>query len=216
MKTVLVTGANRGIGKEIAKQLADKGCRVFQGYRTECPESESDTLIPLQLDVTKDESVRKAREQLFSHASHLDVLINNAGIIDSGEMPDFQTMNSILNTNLIGAIRISMALLPLLEKGAGRIINVSSGMGASSDLVAGYMPYRLSKYALNGFTQLLKANVESKVQVYSMCPGWVRTDMGGQAAPRSVEKGAETAVWLSISNEAENGKFYRDKTEIPF
>jgi NAD(P)-dependent dehydrogenase (short-subunit alcohol dehydrogenase family) len=124
-----------------------------------------------------------------------------------------------MDTNVYGPLLLCQALVPLMEaNGLGRIVNVSSGMGQLSDMRSGNPAYRLSKTALNALTGMVAAQVRSRnILVNSMCPGWVRTDMGGLEAPRSVEQGADTAVWLAtLPNEGPTGGFFRDRKPIPW
>lgn len=223
-KTILITGANRGIGKEIARQMAELGWRVVVGARDyrkaeETAKEIGGNCIPVLLDVADSGSVREAAEELGGKLSHIDVLVNNAGIIGNHSMMSFdlEEIGSVVNTNFMGAIRVAKYIMPLLQKSMNaRIINVSSGMGELASLRSGgYAAYRLSKTALNAFTILL-ASESTETKVFAMCPGWVRTDMGGRGASRSVGKGAETAVWLATSSEPVSGKFYRDKKVIPW
>ncbi len=221
---ILITGANRGIGKEIAKQMAARNWQVIVTARDYSKAVQSAKEIgsnsfALQLDVQNEDSVKKAAALIEKEFKKLDVLVNNAGVIGNKSMQEFDLdqISSVLDTNLMGPIRTSKYFMPLLKKSDdARIINISSGMGEMASLKGGgYGAYRLSKAALNSFTILLAAELEHrKVKVYSMCPGWVKTEMGGNSAPRSLEKGAETAVWLATESKVASGKFYRDKKII--
>lgn len=154
-----------------------------------------------------------------SRYGRLDVLINNAGII--GNRPaaafDLEQVHEVMDTNLYGTIHLTRAMWPLLLKSAdARVINISSGMGSLGDQSKGdYAAYRMSKWALNGWTLLLAGDAPEAVSVNAMCPGWVKTDMGGLGAERPVE-GAETAVWLATEKDIPSGKFWRDKAVIPW
>jgi NAD(P)-dependent dehydrogenase (short-subunit alcohol dehydrogenase family) len=123
-----------------------------------------------------------------------------------------------LETNTLAPLRLSQVLAPLLKRsGAGRIVNVSSGMGALSDMGGDHAAYRISKAALNAVTGILAAELRGKVAVNSMCPGWVKTDMGGSGAEREVGQGADTAVWLALDAPQNlTGKFLRDREVIPW
>jgi NAD(P)-dependent dehydrogenase (short-subunit alcohol dehydrogenase family) len=225
-KIALVTGTNRGIGKEVARELAVLGWQVIATARDASKANQAASeighgVIGLPLDVTDETSVQSAASFVQEHYAHLDVLINNAGVMGNHSMLDFdlEQVTRVIDANFMGPVRTSKYLLPLLGKSKdGRIINISSGMGELASLEqGGYGAYRLSKTALNAFTILLSAELRnSTVKVISMCPGWVKTDMGGAGASRSVEKGAKTAVWLAASGEAKSGKFYRDKKIIPW
>jgi len=230
MKTALVTGANKGIGREVARQLARKGFHVFVGARKREAGRKAANEIAgeggkatfLEIDVADHASVTAAARQFEKIADHLDVLVNNAGIIVDGddsilEISDDQ-MRQTLETNTLGALRVTRAFLPFLKKSkTPRIINVSSGGGQLTGGADGWAPaYCVSKTALNGITSQLAAALP-KFAVNSVCPGWVRTDMGGQGATRSVEEGADTIVWLaSEASQNLTGKFLRDRKEIPW
>jgi NAD(P)-dependent dehydrogenase (short-subunit alcohol dehydrogenase family) len=152
----------------------------------------------------------------------LDVLINNAGIIAEGEAPALQvelaTVRTTLETNALGPLRLAQALAPLLKHSkSARIANMSSGMGALNDNDGGYAAYRISKTALNAVTAILAAELRGAVAVNSVCPGWVKTDMGGPHAERDVAEGADTAVWLALDAPQKlTGKFLRDRKVIPW
>jgi NAD(P)-dependent dehydrogenase (short-subunit alcohol dehydrogenase family) len=224
-KIGLVTGANRGIGKEIARQLDELGWQVIVTARTTAKAQEAarglNSATAIVLDVADEASVSAAAKSIQSQFDSLDALINNAGVIGNSSALDFNLaqITSVMNTNFMGAIRTTKYMMPLLKNSKdARVINLSSGMGEWSSLrQGGYAAYRLSKTALNAFTVLLASEMRNTVvKVVSMCPGWVKTEMGGSGASRSVEKGAETAVWLATSSEIESGKFYRDKKVIPW
>ena len=260
MKTVLITGGNRGIGFEICRQLDSKGFRVILVARDiekglKAAENLSSSVIVRQLDVTNEESVEKLFDFIKSEIGHLDILVNNAGlgavsrqayslgiknslrnafpkaysaakklrpllkktgIVSHKEGAQFADLNhskTIMETNFYGAWRMIQFAIPLLEKSKdARIINISSGMGELKSLTGAYPEYSLSKTSLNALT-IMFSNELSKVniKVNAVCPGWVRTDMGGPDAPLSVEQGADTAVWLVSTNVIESGKFYKNR-----
>jgi NAD(P)-dependent dehydrogenase (short-subunit alcohol dehydrogenase family) len=230
MKTALITGANKGIGHEVARQLAAKGFHVFVGARNAKAGRKTEEEIAkkcgkatfLEIDVSDDDSVTNAAREFSNMEGCLDVLVNNAGIIVDGdngvlEMSD-DLFRKTLETNALGPLRVTRAFAPWLRKStAPRVINVSSGGGQLTGGADGWAPaYCISKTALNGVTVQLAAALP-KFAVNSVCPGWVRTDMGGQNASRSVEEGADTIVWLA--NEAPQdltAKFLRDRKEIPW
>jgi NAD(P)-dependent dehydrogenase (short-subunit alcohol dehydrogenase family) len=173
------------------------------------------------MDVTDQNSVNNAFKEVSRHVQSLEVLINNAGIIgpESFFSSNTDEFLQILNTNFLGCIRTSQVFFSLLNASSeARIINISSGMGSRRDLEqGGYAAYRLSKANLNSLSILMAADGAGHgIKVFSMCPGWVRTDMGGSSASRDVSTGAETAVWLSTTELAETGSFYRDKKQIPW
>ena len=225
MKVAVVTGANRGIGFEAARQLAAQDFKVlvtardFVRAQNAANQIQGD-VMPVQLDVSSQESCDAFAEYINGKIDYIDVLVNNAGIMGSASMLRFEMeeIEQVMNTNFLGPLRITKTLMPYLNKSDdGRIINVSSGMGARDELIGGYAAYRFSKYALNGFSIMLENELENqKIKVFSMCPGWCATDMGGEGAPRSPEKGAETITYLATSNEVESGKFYRDEKVIPW
>jgi NAD(P)-dependent dehydrogenase (short-subunit alcohol dehydrogenase family) len=228
-KRALVTGGNRGIGFAIAQGLLATGYEVIITARSldhakQAADKLQGAVIPIELDVTDDRSIHQAVETLHQRFDRLDVLINNAGILYPDNGVDILTISRekldlTMDTNTFGTIRLVQALLPFLEKSqdAG-IINISSGMGALDGLTTTSPSYCLSKLALNGATIMLSQSLSSKdIVVNSMCPGWVRTDMGGASAPRSPEQGADTAIWLATeAPRSQSGKFFRDRKVIPF
>jgi len=230
MKTVLVTGANKGIGREVAGQLARKGFHVFVAARN--PDAgrkaadeigkQSGKATFIEVDVTDNASVKAAAREFSKIADHLDVLVNNAGIMMDGDDAILEVSDNIfrrtIETNVLGALRATRAFTPLLVKSkAPRVINVSSSGGQLTGGADGWSPaYCISKTALNGVTSQLAAALP-KFAVNSVCPGWVRTDMGGRNATRSLEEGADTIVWLaSEAPQGLTGKFLRDRKEIPW
>jgi NAD(P)-dependent dehydrogenase (short-subunit alcohol dehydrogenase family) len=229
-KRVLVTGGNKGIGFAICKGLLAAGFEVILAARSldkgkaaieKLPSPEKVRLAVL--NVTDDNSIHHAVEELSQEIGHLDVLINNAGIYPDEGVNILTISRDLLNramdTNALSPIRIVQAFLPLLEKApAAKIINVSSGYGELNGLSADVPSYCLSKLALNGATIMLADALRSKgIAVYAMCPGWVRTDMGGSSAPRSPEQGADTAIWLATeASPSLSGKFFRDRQEISY
>ena len=227
-RVALVSGANRGIGREIARQLVEQGYKVVVGSRDLARgEAVADELgegaTAVQLDVTDDESVRAAVSSVERDFGRLDVLVNNAGVTDgwsgSAADADLDSVKEVLDTNLFGSWRLAKAALPLMRRnGYGRIVNVSSGMGQLSDM-GGHSPgYRISKTGLNALTRMLTAELGNEnILVNSVCPGWVRTDMGGANARRSVEQGADTPVWLAtLPDDGPTGGFFRDREPIPW
>ena len=230
MKTVLITGANKGIGHEVARQLATKGFHVFVGARnTKAGRKAAEEIAKkggkatfLDIDVTDNDSATTAAREFSNIEDHLDVLVNNAGIIVDGDSAILEISDDLfrntLETNTLGALRVTRAFVPLLSKSKSpRVINVSSGGGQLTDGADGWSPaYCISKTALNGVTSQL-ATALPKFAVNLVCPGWVRTDMGGQGATRSVEEGADTIVWLAADAPQKlTGKFLRDRKEIPW
>jgi NAD(P)-dependent dehydrogenase (short-subunit alcohol dehydrogenase family) len=226
----VVTGGNRGIGFEICRQLAARGAAVVLTARERgAGEPAAKKLaghkhaVAFQpLDVTDAASIEALRDFLKDTYGRLDVLINNAGMIAKGEAPaltvDLATVRQTLETNALGPLHLVQALVPLLKHGASpRIVNMSSGMGALTDMGGGYAAYRMSKTLLNAVTAILAAELAGAAAVNSVCPGWVKTDMGGRNATREVAEGADTAVWLALDAPATlTGKFVRDRKIIPW
>ena len=230
MKTALITGANKGIGHEVARQLAAKGFHVLVGARDPKAGRRAAEEIAkkcgkatfLEIDVADNDSVTNAAREFSNVEDHLDVLVNNAGIIVDGDNAILEISDDMLRktleTNTLGALRVTRAFTPLLRKSkTPRVINVSSGGGQLTGGADGWAPvYCISKTALNGVTVQLAAALPD-FAVNSVCPGWVRTEMGGQNASRSVEEGADTIVWLASEAPQElTGKFLRDRKEIPW
>ncbi len=223
----LVTGANRGIGRETARQLAEKGHEVIVSARDAAKAEEAAGEIgarALELDVADAGSIERAAAAVSDDPGRLDVLVNNAGIGSdfgvAGADPDFEAIQHALDTNFFGAYRLTVALLPLLrESGHPRVVNVSSGMGAVSEM-GGWSPgYRVSKASLNAMTRILSTELKDEgVLVNSACPGFVATDMGGQyGAKKSVEDGASGVVWLAtLPDDGPTGGFFRDGKPIAF
>jgi len=228
-KTALVTGANKGIGFEVARQLARQGFRVFLGVRNakagreaaEKLKSEGD-IVFLEIDVSNEKSIRTAAEEFARQGDRLDVLVNNAGILadeDKGALTiTSEIFETTLRTNTLGPWLVAQAFAPLLKKSREpRIVNVSSSGGQLDGGADGWAPgYCVSKTALNGVTVQLAAALP-KFAVNSVCPGWVRTEMGGENATRSVGEGAATIVWLATDAPHDlTGKFVKDRKVIPW
>jgi NAD(P)-dependent dehydrogenase (short-subunit alcohol dehydrogenase family) len=229
-RIAVVTGGNRGIGFEICRQLARKSVNVVLTARDEqraarsakALQDEGSNVIAHALDVTDAGQIRRLAEYLRDEHGRCDVLVNNAGILlHSGDASvvkeDLDTVRKTLETNVYGPLLLMQALIPLMKKNRyGRIVNLSSGLGQLVDMGDGYPAYRLSKVGINALTRMFASATEgSGILVNSACPGWVRTDMGGPNATRSVEKGAETAVWLAtLPDDGPTGRFFRDKREI--
>jgi NAD(P)-dependent dehydrogenase (short-subunit alcohol dehydrogenase family) len=223
----LVTGANRGIGRETARQLAERGYDVIVSARDSGKAREAAEAVggrPLELDVSDTGSIERAATELSREPGTLDVLVNNAGVGTdwgvAGAEPDFDAIQRALDTNFFGAYRLTVALLPLLrESEHPRVVNVSSGMGGITEM-GGWSPgYRVSKAALNAMTRILSTELqEAGVKVNSACPGFVNTDMGGQfGAKKPVEDGAAGIVWLAtLPDDGPSGGFFRDGKPIAF
>jgi NAD(P)-dependent dehydrogenase (short-subunit alcohol dehydrogenase family) len=228
-RVALVSGGNRGIGREVARQLAVLDYDVVIGSRDlakgeEVARELGENVTARQLDVTDEESIVRCVASIAENPGRLDVLVNNAGVSGGGWSTsaldvDLDEVRKTLETNLFGAWRLTEEVLPLMRKNSyGRIVNISSGMGQLSDM-GGHSPaYRVSKTGLNVLTRMLTAELaDENILVNSVCPGWVRTDMGTQAARRSVEEGADTPVWLAtLPDDGPRGGFFRDREPIPW
>jgi NAD(P)-dependent dehydrogenase (short-subunit alcohol dehydrogenase family) len=227
---IVVTGGNRGIGFEICRQLTAREARVVLTARKRTAGEAAVKKLAggkhaaafHPLDVTDGKSIERLSEFLKETYGHIDVLINNAGIIAEGEAPalkvDLATVRETLETNALGPLHLAQNLVPLLKSGSSpRIVNMSSGMGALADNYGGHAAYRMSKTLLNAVTAILAAELAGTIAVNSVCPGWVKTDMGGRNATRDVAEGADTAVWLALDAPATlTGKFVRDHKVIPW
>jgi NAD(P)-dependent dehydrogenase (short-subunit alcohol dehydrogenase family) len=228
-QVALVTGAGRGIGKEVARQLAEKGYTVLLGARDidkgrAAAQEIGGDVRPLALDVSDPASIEEAVAAVTADPGRLDVLVNNAGIGPdfgvAGTDPDFEKIEQTLDTNLYGAYRLAAGLLPLIRASRhGRIVNVSSGMGGVAEM-GGWSPgYRISKAALNAVTRILATELaDAGVLVNSACPGFVATDMGGpMGAQKPVADGAAGVVWLAtLPDDGPTGGFFRDGAPVAF
>jgi NAD(P)-dependent dehydrogenase (short-subunit alcohol dehydrogenase family) len=230
--TALVTGGNRGIGRETARQLAARGYGVILSARDEAKaraaaaelSAANGEVRPLALDVSDPASIDAAAARVSQDPGRLDVLVNNAGIGSdfgvAGADPDFDAIQRALDTNFFGAYRLAIALLPLLRKSESpRIVSVSSGMGGVAEM-GGWSPgYRVSKAALNAMTRILSTELKDQgFLVNSACPGFVATDMGAQfGAKKPVEDAAAGVVWLAtLPDDGPTGGFFRDGKPISF
>jgi NAD(P)-dependent dehydrogenase (short-subunit alcohol dehydrogenase family) len=229
----LVTGANRGIGREVARQLAAAGYQVLLSARDgekasaaarEVADETGGAVRALALDVADPASIEVAAKRVQEEPGRLDVLVNNAGVGSdfgvSGTAPDFDAVQRALDTNFFGAYRLTIALLGLLRQSKHpRIVNVSSGMGGVTEM-GGWSPgYRVSKAALNAMTRILSTELAGDgFLVNSACPGFVNTDMGGpMGAKKPVEDGAAGIVWLArLPDDGPTGGFFRDGSPVAF
>jgi NAD(P)-dependent dehydrogenase (short-subunit alcohol dehydrogenase family) len=225
-RVALVSGANRGIGLEICRQLAERGLTVILGSRDEekgrrAAEDLSGNVVARQLDVTDWGSVGRLASSVREDFRHIDVLVNNAGISNddgqSGAEADLGRVQEALEANLLGAWRLCEVAIPYMKReGYGRIVNVSTGLAALEDMGGGSPGYRVSKTGLNALTRILASELRgSGVLVNAVNPGWVQTDMGGVGATRSVQEGADGVVWAAtLPNNGPTGGFFRDRRHV--
>jgi NAD(P)-dependent dehydrogenase (short-subunit alcohol dehydrogenase family) len=228
-QVALVTGGNRGIGYELVKQLALKGFKVILASRDpDLGHEAAQKLKELDLDVscvvidvTNQESILQAATRVNELYGRLDVLINNAGVYLEENKKlvamDPSILEKTMATNFFGVYHVIRSFIPLMEKqGYGRIINVSSEYGAMSDMsYPGVGAYKLSKFALNGLTRLVAAEINGDIKINAVDPGWVSSDMGGPSAPRTPKQAAESILWLAtVGSEGPNGGFFRDGQQI--
>ncbi|MWG34138.1 SDR family NAD(P)-dependent oxidoreductase [Halomarina oriensis] len=217
-QVALVTGATRGIGAEIATQLAEQGATVYAGAR-DTDDVEDAALVPVRLDVTNERTIEDAVERIESEEGRLDVLVNNAAVYGpSGALHTLSTadIDRTLDTNLRGPMLVTKHALPLLlERRGVRVVDVSSGSGQfAGGMSTSHPPYSVSKAGLNALTAYLDAEYGPALIANAVCPGWVRTDMGGAGATRSAKDGAET-VWLArFEPGSPSGRLWRDKEVV--
>ena len=229
----VVTGSNRGMGLTSCQALAQQGFHVLLTSRDlESGKSAAKVLSDqglsveaVKLEMTSQSDIDSLANYLRDTHGRVDVLINNAGILIDGDInnptsiceADAEVIRKTLEINTIAPVMLIKALLPLMQQaGYGRIINISSGMGQLSDMGGQHPGYRISKTALNAVTAIFAAELkDSGITINAVCPGWVRTDMGGGNADRSPEEGVDTTVWLATSSDnSQTGGFYRDRKII--
>jgi NAD(P)-dependent dehydrogenase (short-subunit alcohol dehydrogenase family) len=224
MKTALVTGANRGIGLAISAGLNRLGgIKVLVGSRrTEDGENAVKALggntVPVPLDLSKSEDLERQVRNIVDVHGSIDILVNNAGVLEPGNILEIESdqLNHSLQVNFLAPLALIRELVPGMNaRRYGRIVNVSSGWGSFAEGLSGPAAYSISKAALNALTLSLSKGLPKNVKINSMCPGWVRTRMGGEAAPRTPEEGADTAIWLAtLPDDGPSGGFYRDRRLI--
>ncbi|MFI5305921.1 MAG: SDR family NAD(P)-dependent oxidoreductase [Polyangiales bacterium] len=226
-----VTGANRGLGLATCRALAQRGMRVLLTARNAAKAEAAASALRAEgldvtgtaLDVASDAEVEAFAGFVKQRFGHLDVLVNNAGaIFEKGRSASANVAAEVLahafDTNTLGAYRLTRVFLPLMnQSGYGRVVNVSSGMGGITEMGGGSPAYRVSKAALNALTRIFHAEATGNVKVNSVCPGWVKTDMGGPGASRSVEQGIAGIVWAAtLPDDGPSGGFFRDGKPIAF
>jgi NAD(P)-dependent dehydrogenase (short-subunit alcohol dehydrogenase family) len=215
----LVTGASRGLGREVARRLAEEGYTVLAGVRNPAKLASLPGVEVLPLDVADPASIAAAAATAQARYGRLDVLVNNAGIMldrmGDALALEADLLHRTLETNAFGPLRLTQALAPLLAEGS-RVVNVSSGGGQLSVPSTWSPAYCISKTTLNAITvQLAEALKSRGIAVNAVCPGWVRTDLGGPEAPRSLKQGADSILWLVLKAEPElTGGFWRDGERI--
>ncbi len=233
-RVAVVTGAYRGLGLETCRQLAEKGYSVIlTARRIQEGQSAADSLREQGLDVSfhaldvlDEDSIQALAADVQRDHGRLDVLVNNAGIFPrSAQGSDGDSIFNVhidsvrqgLETNTLAVLRLCQLMIPMM-KGEGRVVNVSSGMGQLSEMNGGCTGYRLSKTALNALTRIFADELKgSSVKVNSVCPGWVRTDMGGPGAPLEVSEGARGIVWAAtLPPDGPSGGFFRNGEPIPW
>ena len=230
-RIALVTGGNRGIGFEICRQLAKLGIRVLLGSRDAAKGVVAAgelvaTKLPVEareLDVASDESIRECMNWIGHDLGRLDILVNNAGIMiedeDADAEQEIQIVRDTMQTNVYGPLLLSRLAIPIMKsRRYGRIVNLSSTMGSLTEMGPGYIAYRMSKAGINVVTRVLAAETQGMgILVNSVDPGWVKTEMGGRGANRTVYKGAETPVWLAtVPAGGPTGGFFHDRKTIPW
>jgi NAD(P)-dependent dehydrogenase (short-subunit alcohol dehydrogenase family) len=223
-RVALISGGNRGIGRAVGEGLAAAGLTVVAGARHPGGATLDSGIEVQQLDVTDQSSVDAALAAVRERHGRLDVLVNSAGVLSWDEPPatdaDFDLMHATLDVNLFGAWRLTKAALGLMrEAPEARIVSLTSGMGQLSDMGGGSPGYRVSKTALNAMTRILAAELsDTNVRINVVCPGWVATDMGTSAAPRTPQEGADSVVWIATmpAEQVPQGGMFRDRAPIPW
>ena len=222
-RVAVVTGANRGIGREVCRQLAARGWTAVLGARDLAKGRASATepgMVACELDVDSDDGVRAAAAWVQREYGRCDALVNNAAIAYDtwarASSADLAAVHAAMETNLFGAWRTTLAFLPLLRRAPHpRIVNVSSAAGSLASMGGGTPAYQVSKAALNALTRTLAGELRG-MRVNAVCPGWVATDMGGPGG-RPVAEGAGSVLWaVLLPDDGPTGGFFRDGRQVPW
>lgn len=229
-RVALVTGGNRGIGLRVVQGLADRGATVLLGARDAARGEEAAARVRalglpgavevLEIDTTDRGSIARAAAELDRRHGRLDVLVNNAGVLTYDDVlaPDPDTVERFFLTNTLGPWLLAAAAVPLMRRnGWGRIVNVSTEMASTARMSASGPTYRVSKAGLNMWTRSMALALEgSGILVNAVSPGWVRTEMGGEEAPRSVEQGAASLLWgVDLPDDGPSGGYFQDGEPLP-
>ncbi len=238
-KIALVTGANRGLGLEISRQLATKEITVVMGCRNQDQGAAAVKLLKEEghdvhlaiLDVTNLLHIEETKNYIEENFGRLDILVNNAGIMIDGRTLaselELHELAQTLGTNLYGPLFLSKTFLPMMiAQDYGRIVNMSSILGSMTEMsnlnsqyeMVRSPAYRISKTSLNSLTTNLAMELRGRnVLINSCCPGWTKTDMGGPNAVKEIKDGADTPVWLAtLPDGGSSGQFFRDRKVIPW
>ncbi len=225
-RTALVTGGNRGIGLAIAEGLAaHRDIRILLASRSlanaqVAAASIAGDVTPVHLDLSTPEERKNHAEKILNVHPHIDILVNNAGVLEEGGLLDLddKKLNNVLQVNYLAVIDlIRIFVPPMVQRGYGRVVNLSSGWGSLDEGLGGPPSYSMTKAALNSLTLAASREFPANVKINSCCPGWVRTRMGGPTARRSPEHGAETPIWLAtLPDDGPTGGFFRDRKKIPW
>lgn len=230
-RIAVVTGGNKGLGFGICRRMAREGVKVILTARDEKRGGDAAKKLQAagldvvfhQLDVTDAKSIQTLAVWLDKEYTGPDILVNNAAILndrsDLGITVDIDKVRETIETNMIGPLRLCQAVIPSMKRrNYGRIVNVSSWFGSLEGMGGGYPGYRISKTCLNAVTKILAAELAgANIQINAMCPGWVRTDMGGASAPRTPDEAADTAAWLALQNDkGPTGGFFQDRKPYPW
>jgi NAD(P)-dependent dehydrogenase (short-subunit alcohol dehydrogenase family) len=227
-RTALVTGGNRGIGFAVCRALGQQGLAIVLSARDEAEGRRAEAELGGEgldvayypLDVADPTSIARCRDLLAKDGVTVDVLVNNAGVYTAGDAVTVtaERIDEAWAVNARGPWLVCQAFVSgMRERGYGRIVNISSGSGSFAEgLDPGYAAYAVAKAALNAFTVCLARTLDGEdIKINAMCPGWVRTRMGGTSAPRTPEEAADTAVWLAtLPKDGPSGAFFRDRQLI--